>query len=74
MAERKFEQDKVYLQGPDGQIWPYDPHLTKIDGFKSVIPNKSKAAPKQQTQTDDGNKGSNTNPNTQNDKSDPNKQ
>ena len=41
MAARKFELDKVYLQGPDGRVWPYEPLLANADGFKPVVPNAS---------------------------------
>ena len=52
MAERKFDADKVYLQGPDGQIWPYDPHLSAVEGFKPVIPNKTKRPETQKASSD----------------------
>lgn len=52
--KRVFQQDKVYMQGPDGMIHEYEPMLLKIKGFTQVIPNPSKkeATPAQtQTQT-----------------------
>lgn len=42
--ERKFEEDKVYLQGPDGVIWEYDTLLSNAPGYKPVTPNPSKIA------------------------------
>jgi hypothetical protein len=43
-TERKFVEDKVYLQGPDGQIWDYDALLANQSGYVAVTPNKSKKA------------------------------
>lgn len=42
--ERKFVEDKVYLQGPDGQIWEYEAMLANQNGFVAVTPNPSKKA------------------------------
>lgn len=50
MADRKYEPDKVYLQGPDGRIWPYEALLANEPGFVSVVPNKSKQAAKEDSQ------------------------
>lgn len=41
--ERKFIEDKVYLQGPNGVIYDYEPLLANQAGFVAVTPNKSKA-------------------------------
>lgn len=42
--KRVFQQDKVYMQGPDGMIHEYEPMLLKIKGFTQVVPNPSKKA------------------------------
>ena len=42
--ERVFEEDKVYLKGPDDQIWPYEALLAEVVGYEKVIPNPSKSA------------------------------
>lgn len=42
--ERKYIEDKVYLKGPNGQIWDYDPLLANVNGYVSHIPNPSKKA------------------------------
>jgi hypothetical protein len=47
-TERKFVEDKVYLQGPDGQIWDYDALLANQSGYVAVTPNKSKKAATQE--------------------------
>lgn len=54
-AERKFVEDKVYLKGPNGQIWDYDPLLANVNGYTSHIPNPSKKAAKA-AKTDDTDK------------------
>lgn len=46
MADRKFVQDKVYLQGPKGQIYDYEPLLARQPGWKAVTPNSTKKATK----------------------------
>ena len=45
---RKFEVDKVYLKGPDGQIWENEPLLANRDGFVPVVPNPSKKEEKKE--------------------------
>lgn len=42
--ERQYIEDKVYLQGPDGQHWDYEPLLANTPGFTPVTPNPSKKA------------------------------
>lgn len=42
--DRKFVEDKVYLQGPDQQIWEYEALLANQPGFVAVTPNPSKKA------------------------------
>lgn len=44
MAERKYQLDKTYLQGPKGQIYDYEAVLAKQPGWKPVVPNRSKKA------------------------------
>ena len=46
--ERKFVEDKVYLKGPDGQIWEYESLLANQSGFVAVTPNPSKKATAEQ--------------------------
>lgn len=47
--KRVFQQDKVYMQGPDGMIYEYEPMLLKIKGFTQVVPNPSKKAEAEKT-------------------------
>ena len=42
--ERKFVEDKVYLRGPDGQVWEYEALLANQSGFTAFTLNPSKAA------------------------------
>lgn len=40
--DRKFVEDKVYLKGPSGVIYEYEPLLAQRPGFVPTVPNKSK--------------------------------
>ena len=41
--EQEYIEDKVYLRGPTGRIYPYEPLVANQPGFVAVVPNKSEA-------------------------------
>ena len=56
MSDRQFEEDKVYLQTADGNIWEYEALLARRADVKKVIPNPSKKSESTvETETDDNN-------------------
>lgn len=63
--ERKFQQDKVYLQGPDGQIWDYEPMLAAQEGYKQVIPNQSRKSAAKGANVEDSGKQQSDGPQAQ---------